>query len=201
MAAEPFHIIVAPYQIWRAPVGESFPAIDEVPAGNWDLVGTDGNRDYDEAGITVTHGQNVEQFRFLGSTGPRKASRTEESLMLEFTVYDLSLEHYGAALNMKEPTIVAAGGGNPGTKTLALYQGFEVEVFSLLCRGAGPYGDGWDAQYEIPYAFRDGDLAPVYSKGEPAGLAWQVVVLEDPDAATEAERFGRLIAQHAAASG
>ncbi len=43
---------------------------------------------------------------------------------------------------------------------------------ALLIRGdASPYGDAYGSQYEIPACFQSGSPEPVFTKGEPAGLA------------------------------
>ena len=51
-------------------------------------------------------------------------------------------------------------------------------------------------QYCVPRCFQSGAPAPVFRKGEPAGLALQFEVLEDLSAINEEERFGHLIAGH-----
>lgn len=196
MASEPYEIIVSPFEVYLAPTGEAFPDVDEAPAGNWQLFGTNGNQDYNESGITITHEQTVVQHRFLGSTGPRKATRTSEGLMLAFTLHDFSPEFYAKVLNDNTVTTTNAGSGTPGTKKFNLYQNRDLTLHALLARGDSPEGAGWSMQYEVPVVFRDGSPAPVFSKGEPAGLAFQFTALEDPNAATVAERFGRVTVQH-----
>ena len=51
---EPYEIIMAPYEIFLAPVGESFPDVDETPAGNWAKLGTNGK--YNLAGSIMGQG-------------------------------------------------------------------------------------------------------------------------------------------------
>lgn len=193
---KPYEIIAAPFAVYLAPVGEAFPAIDEAPAGNWELLGT-STRHYNEEGVTVAHEQEIEVFRGLGSTGPVKAFRTSEGLMVRFTLHDMKLEEYAKALNGAAVATTAAGSGTAGIKELNLYRGLDVALYAMLVRGPGPEGDGWPAQYQVPVCFQSGNPEPVFSKGEPAGLAIEMTALEDPDAATEAERFGTLVAQSA----
>ena len=57
--------------VYLAPVGESMPDIVDTPAGNWSVLGTNGDDNYDEAGITITHSQTLVKKRTLGGTGPR----------------------------------------------------------------------------------------------------------------------------------
>lgn len=198
--SEPFEIIVAPYEVYLAPVGEAFPDINDAPSGNWSLLGTSGNRDYGEEGVTVTHEQTLAYHRFLGSTGPRKASRTEEGLRIGLVLHDCTLEALESIFNGNSITTTAAGGGEPGDKAVGMYQGLSVAQYALLVRGPGPYGASFNQQYEVPVVVRDGSPAPVYSKGEPAGYALEFVALEDPEASSADERFGHLRAQHAAVS-
>ncbi len=194
---QPFEIIVAPFSAYWAPTGEAFPLIDAAPAGNWQLIGKSGDRNYSEDGVTVSHSQTVELIRTLGSTGPRKASRTEEILSIAFTLFDMTLEQYRLAINLNAVAVTAAGGGTAGFKTLQLYRGVSVATHALLLRGtASPEGDGWNSQYEVPYCFHAGSPEPVFRKGQPAGLALGFTTIEDPNAASAAERFGQLIVQH-----
>lgn len=197
---QPYEIIAAPFTVWFAPVGEAFPAIDAAPAGNWAMIGTSGDENYTEDGVTVAHSQTIETVRVAGTTGPRKAFRTAEDLMIRLTLFDMTLEHYARAMNGNAVTTTAAGSGTAGFKKIGLRQGLEVTRLALLARGdASAYGDGWKAQYEVPICFQSGSPEPVFRKGQPAGLALEFTALEDSGAASEAERFGRLVFQHQAA--
>lgn len=197
---EPFEIMAAPFTAYLAPVGTAFPLIDSAPAVDWIKVGTSGDRSMNEDGVTVAHSQATNAVRTAGSTGPVKAFRTEEDLVVSFTLLDISLEQYSLALNGNAVATTAAGVGAAGFKALKLYRGVQVQTYALLLRGvASAYGDGWSAQYEIPVCFQSGNPEPVFTKGEPAGLALEFTALEDNDAATPDLRFGRLIMQHAVA--
>jgi hypothetical protein len=194
---EPFEIIAAPLTLYWAPVGEAFPAIDAAPAGNWVKLGAAGDRNYSDEGVTLAHEQSIEQFRSAGSTGPVQVSRTEENLMIRVTLWDILLEQYRLALNSNAVATTAAGSGTAGFKTLDLYRGLSVARLALLARGVfSPYGAGWQAQYEAPLVYQSGSPEPVFSKGGPAGLALEFTAIEDPAAATAADRFGRLKVQH-----
>ncbi len=193
---QPFEIIVAPFSAYWAPTGEAFPAIDAAPSGNWTLIGKSGDRNYSEEGVTVRHSQTVELIRTLGSTGPRQASRTEELFSITFTLFDMRLEQYRLAINLNTVAVTAAGSGTAGFKELPLYRGVQVATHALLLRGISPEGDGWNRQYEVPYCFHSGSPEPVYRKGQAAGLALDFTTIEDINAASDAERFGRLLDQH-----
>src|SRR3546814_5012065 len=51
----------------------------------------------------------------------------------------------------------------------------------------------------VPRCYQSGSASPVFNKGVPAGIALQWAALEDLDATSDDERFGRLVAQTAAA--
>jgi hypothetical protein len=197
MPNAPFEIVAAPFTVWWAPTGETFPDVDETPAGNWTKIGTSGDRNYSEDGVTVSHQQTVELIRVLGSTGPVKAARTEELLVVSFTLFDMLLEQYRLGLDNNAVTTTAAGSGTPGYKEVDLYRGLDVTMLALLVRGTvSPEGDGWNTQYEVPQCFESGSPEPVFVKGAPAALALEFTAIEDPNASSAAARFGRLVVQH-----
>lgn len=198
----PLEIVAAPFEVYIGPVGESFPDTDETPAGNWVLIGTSGSLNITEDGVTVEHSQTIETFRALGSTGPRKAFRTQEDMIVRFTLADLTLENYKYALNYNTVTDVAAASGVPGYRHINSYQGLTVDTRALLIRGinASPYQEGAEIQYEVPVCFENGSKEVTGQKGTPVGLALEYMALEDPNAASEGVRFGRILMQDADAS-
>lgn len=195
----PYEILAGPYTLWLAPVGTIFPILTAAPAVAWVKVGTNGDANYDEDGVTVSHVTKQENARPAGRTGPVKAWTTEEDLMVALKLWDVSLEQYATALNKAAITTVAAGVGVPGTKKIGLSQGAEITLYALLVRGLSPYGDNFVAQYEVPRCYQSGNAKPVYKKGKPATLDLEFTALEDLGAAAAVERFGRLISQHQAA--
>ncbi len=195
----PFEVIASPFIVYQAPVGTSFPAIEDTPAAAWAQIGTNGDRSYTEEGVTVLHSQAVEKVRGLGATGPIKVFRTEEDLMIRFTVMDISLENYRLVLNSNVVSTTAAGGGAAGFKEVNMYRGASVSQFAILVRGlVSPYGDDWNTQFEVPVAFQTGSPETVFQKGIPVGLAFEFTAIEDPNAATAADRFGKIVIQNAA---
>lgn len=197
--SEPYEIIVSPFEVYLAPVGEAFPDVDETPAGNWVLLGTNGKKNYAEDGVTVTHEQTINQIRTLGTIGPCKVVRTEENLSIALILNDISAEEYAKILNNVSVTDTPAASGTPGIRDITLRQGPDVSTFALLCKGGSPYGDSWNAQYEVPIVYQSENPAPVFNKGDAAGLACIFMAIEDPNAATDAERFGKFSAQDATA--
>lgn len=195
----PNEIIAAPLTLWLAPVGTAFPLIDAAPANTWIKVGTNGDRNYEEAGVTVTHSQTNSEVVTAGSTGPVKVFRTAEGMKVGVTLLDISLEQYATALSKAAITTTAAGTGTAGFKKMGLSQGETVATYALLARGDSAYGDGMAAQYEVPRCYQSAQPAPVYRKGTPAAIALEFTALEDATAAAVTERFGRLIMQTAVA--
>lgn len=195
---QPYEIVAGPLTLWRAPQGTAFPLINAAPAGEWTKIGTSGTSNYSNDGVAAQHNQTLAQARPAGSVGPVKAWRTEEDLMFTVTLWDMTLEQYALALAGVAPATTAAGEGTAGFKELGLSRGETVECFALLARGVSPYGDNFAAQFEVPRCYQSGNPNPVFNKGVPVGLALQFTALEDLTAANAYERFGRLVAQHAA---
>lgn len=201
----PFEIIAAPFTLWLAPVGAAFPLpspdLDPDTSEGWVLVGTSGDLNYAEEGVKVKHGQTLSYFRPLGSTGYRKASRTQEEQSISLVLADMSLEQYKLVLNGNAVTPTSAAPGVPGSKKIGLSRGPAVTQYALLVRGPSPYLDDAIGQYEVPVVVQSGQPEIVYRKGvdQPASLALEFMTMEDPDAASADERFGRLVAMTAPA--
>jgi hypothetical protein len=193
---QPYEIIIGPLEVYLAVVGTTFPVVNVTPSASWVQL---GKNDMEEAGITVSQPQTIQEWRGVGGTGPRKIARTSEGLEISFTLVDLTLEKYLYAIQ-GTITQVSPGAGVIGTKALALYQGPTVTTYALVARGASPYGDGWYMQYQVPVVYQKDPPKPVFKKGVPAGLAFVFSAMEDPNASTTAERFGDLIAQYANAT-
>jgi hypothetical protein len=173
--AAPFEIIAAPLELYIAPTGTAFPAIDDdettILAGDWALVGKSGSRNYSDDGVSVKHGQTIASFTPAGATVPRKFWRTAESLDISVTIMDLTVEAYASALNDAAITTVVASTGIAGEKSIELFQGDQVKTHALLARGLSPYLDGMFAQYEVPIVVNNSDSTEiVFNKGVPAGI-------------------------------
>lgn len=196
----PFEIIGAPLTVWIAPVGTVFPDITAAPAAAWIKLGTNGDRSYDEGGVTVTHGKSYNKVRPAGASGPVKAFLNEEDMMIGVNLMDVSLEQYRIALNNNTITTVAAGVGTPGTKKVGLSEDVgRTAEFALMARGLSPYNEALAMQYCVPRCYQSGAPSPQYRKGEPAILALQFEALEDLTASTAQERFGYILAATTAA--
>lgn len=195
----PYEIIAAPYEVWVAPVNTAFPDVDEAPLSPWAKVGTSGDLNYTDEGVTVAHSHTFEKFRASGDLGARKVFATEEDLMISLALADMTLEQYRLALNNNPITTTSASSGVPGTKKIGLSLGISVATYALLVRGPSPYGDNMGSQYEVPRAAQSGNPSVTGGRGTPRSLALEWTALVDPNAASDDERFGRLICQTAAA--
>lgn len=197
---EPYEMIIAPFEVYTAQVGEAFPLVNAVPAGNWQLLGKNGKDNESDAGVTITHEQTIIQKRNAGSTGIKKVARTEEGLTVSLVLEDMTLETYAKVLNGQSVGQVSASSGIPGQRSIGLMQGSEVAEFALLIRGVSAYNSGLNAQYQIPRAYQSDNPAPVFNKSDVASLKCTFTVMEDLDAADPLLRFGKLIMQDAPAT-
>ena len=198
----PFEVIAAPVTLWFANVGTAFPALDATPGAGWTKVGSSGSQNYDRGeGVTIEHRQTTVPWRSVGDTGTRKSFRTEEDLIIRLKLVDVTLEQYAIALNNNTVTDTPPGAGTIGTRKIGLSRGTSITTKALLIRSeASPYGADFVSQYEVPMAQQVGSPTVAQGKpGEPSGLNLEFMALVDTSAASADERFGRLIAQDAAA--
>lgn len=181
-------ILTSPYSCWVAAPGTAFPTLttaESAFASTWTKVGESGDKNYSEAGVTVTHSETVATFQSAGSTVPRKAWRTDEGLEVAFELADLSPEQYALILDNATVTHVT---GSPGERKFELYRGPVVHYYAVLLRGPSAEEETLEAQYEIPFAYQAANQAPKLAlKGGPAMLAVQFTALE-----VEAGKFGTL---------
>lgn len=195
MATAPFEIIAAPYDVYVAPVGTVFPDVSQTPSGSWLLLGTSGNKNYDDDGVTVSHPQNIETFTPVGLSAPRKAWRTEEGLTIAFNIADVSAAQYARVLNNAVVTNTPAATGVGGQLSVPLLQGLSVSLFALIARSTeSAGGNGFNSQYQVPIVYQGAEPEVQYKKGEPAMLACEWTALWDSSLG-----FGRYVSQNAAA--
>lgn len=193
-------IIAAPYTVWTAPVGTAFPAIDAAPGEAWTLLGSNGDRSYSGGGVTVAQARQYASSTPAAATGSSTSWIEGDGIRVRVELLDLTLEQYAVVLGQNAVAVTPAAPGIAGVKTigLAVRTGRAAE-FAVLARGPSPYADGMAAQYELPRCTEVGNPQAVFRKGVPAGLAVELMALEDPLATSEETRFGRLVAQFEAA--
>lgn len=195
MSLVTLEMICAPYAIWLAPVGTEFPDVDEDPTGMWALLGTSGAKSYDSKGVTVTFNETIGKFQPALGTGNRKVWRTAEEVSLGADLADLSVATFAKVMNDAIVTNAGPDMGVPGTSSFPLLKGPDVALFAALARGISPEEEGMVAQFQLPIAYQNGNLAPVLSQSGPAMLAVNLSTLEDDDLG-----FGEFVAQTANAS-
>lgn len=196
-------MIAGSVEIYTAPVGTTFTSIDDLtPDSPWAKLGTNGNLNFDEDdAVSITMDQETRKWRGLGDAGTRKSWRPNESLMVGVTLVDMSLDQFRHAVNMNAVTTVAAGSGTKGYKKIGLSRGLTVAQVALMVRFVSPYdNENYIAQLEVPIAAVAGSSEfKLGGKDGPSKLRIEWEAYIDPDAASATERFGRYIAQNAAA--
>jgi hypothetical protein len=186
-----YELVTGVGQVYIAAVGSTFPALNAAPASPWRLLGdTDG-------GVTFMSDDKVEKIRTDQRLGVVKKTRTEEEPKIKTKFVSHTLENLADFFGVTV-TDTAPGAGTIGTREIQLYRGSEVKEFALLFRGFSPYG-AFPAQYQLKRGSFDeiGDVT--YDKKGAALIPVTFGGMEDLSASTDAERFGKLIAQDAAA--
>lgn len=165
----PYEVIAAPFTLWLAAVGTSFPVVDAAPSGSWTKIGTSGPLNYSEEGVSVQQKQSISKWRSLGSALAMKAFRTEADVVVKMKLHDLTLEQFKVAVNGNAITTTSASSGVAGNKAISLDPGLTVTQYALLVRGVSPYGD-FVGQYELPTVVLVSEPEVVFKKDDPAGL-------------------------------
>lgn len=198
----PNNIMVGVADIWLGPTDEAWPDVDDTPAGNWELLGTTGNEEYSEDGVHLQFTrQHVKHFT-LGSTHPKKASITREELMVSLTLLDMDPDELSKAFNHNTVSSVAAGAAAGGYDWHGLSLNLTPTEKRMLIRMAySPLLTGGNSQFELERVYAVGDYDMAFTKDGMVGAAMEFHCLEDPDASTDAERFGRWVAQDAEPTG
>lgn len=167
----PHEIVAAPLTVYLADIGTAFPNVDVAPAGDWEILGTEGDRNYDEEGVTVSHAEEVLDFKPAGSTMPVKRFRTGETLEIKLNLADVSPDMYAKVMNDAAVTI----GGND--KSFSLFRGDQVNSFAILARGMSGVDNDLNAQFEIPKAFVSVNGEVKWNKGSVAVLPISILAV------------------------
>lgn len=158
----PNEIIVGPAEVYVAPVGTSFPAVNAAPSAPWMLVGAAGSKNYAESGVILRRPVTVNQIRMLGSTAPRKQVVSETSFEVEFNVADLSPEMMMLGYGGLPQDIAVAG----AQQKIVLPTSPVPNSFAVLVRveGQSPLLDGGNCQWEIYNAIQAGNGQGTFTK-------------------------------------
>lgn len=187
----PYNILVGVGTIYVAPSGEAMPALTASPAGNWVSAGdTDG-------GVKIRKTQNIEAFGSDQRTGNVKAVRTEEGVEIETDLNEGTLENLANMIG-GSVSATAAATGIIGKKVLNLHFGPEVTEYAILFRGKSPYGD-FPGQYYVPRGYMSDDEELEFKKDGKTLIPMKFMALEDLNASTANDRFGKIEYQTAAA--
>jgi hypothetical protein len=162
--------------VWVAPVGTAFPATNASPGGSWFELGTAGNKNYDEPGVVVTNSQSIASWKPAGGTAPRKVARTDEGMLCELTVVDMTVEQYAKIINNATVTTTA---GPPATKSFSLMQGITVQQFAVLIRSIDAYGASLNQQFQINAGYNASSPKLAFQKDKPVGIDVQLTGLDD----------------------
>lgn len=188
---QPYAILTGVGRLYIAEPASTFPKVNEAPGAAWRDLGVT------QDGITVKMAEKVNEVYVDQETAPLKASRSEETLVIEATLAETTLENLamvlGQTVNDTPPQV-----GVIGTKKARLYRGPVVKTFSFLFRGLSAYGE-YPAQYELPYGYVSGEVELKASKDENQAIKVEFHALLDPNAASDEDKFGHLVMQDAAA--
>lgn len=188
-----FEILTGVGALYIGPASEAAPAVDETPAGNWRALGETKD------GVKVTHDQKIEKIFIDQETGAIKAVRSEESMKVETKLAIGTLENLADVLGV-DVTDTAPGAGTIGLRDIPNYRGKDVDEFALLFRGDSPYGETYPGQYYVPRGYFDGAAEEEYKKDGNVLIPVTFEALVDLDAATDADKFGKLTVQDADAT-
>lgn len=182
--AAPEEVVASPLTLYLAVVGTTFPAIDDLPAAfdpAWKKLGTEGALNYEEGGVSVSHGETKQPWTPAAATMPRKYFRTAETLGFKLGLTDIGPEAYAMVMNDATVTTVAAVVGTAGEKSFSLYRGDQINAFALLARGLSPVDNDLNMQYEMAHAFVSVNGDVVFDKGKPAFLPVEIDIAHTSD--------------------
>lgn len=199
----PLRIIDGPLSVYIGPDDETETDIDDTPAGNWVLVGTDGAREQPEGeGVTMAHPQEITQVMSEGGTGPVAAFRTSEQFVVSFSSMDMTLAKLALASQEATVSSVAAGAAAGGYDHFSFYLGADVTLYGLLLRGTNKssFDREMNMQVWVPFCYQSHSMEMAWAKGSQTQYQYEFTALEDPDAAVTI-KFGRISMQDAEPTG
>jgi len=145
--------------------------------------GENGTLRQGDEGVTINFTHSIERIRATGSTLPIKIIRTEEDIVISFTVLATTPLAVAAALrNAANPdgviTNVAANSPYPAHQKMVLERSATVFHNALLCRGQSPFGENqqtedWNSLFYVPRAAQVGQPSPNFSKNAVAMTSFE----------------------------
>jgi hypothetical protein len=173
---EPFAQITGTAKIYIAPKGEAPPSVSAgAPGGNWVYLGeTEGEQSIEYSGALTT-------FRVNERSGPVKAVRPEEDVVVSATLVELTLENYAYVLSQVSNVTTSA---NPAAKRLANKRGFCPAEYALLVWGEADSPEGLYPGYNyLPRVVSDAEPTVTRARDGRAALEAMFRALEDYDQA------------------
>lgn len=146
-------------------------------------------------GSTYTLAQLQSQLRTdTGDSGLLVSAVSDAGFTVTFT--EAILTGKTGALSVTSPSgcTGAVVETNPSERTIKPYQDKDVSAFVLLVRGPSPYMSAF-LQYYVPMVVQTDEPEAAFVRDNKAVLAVKLAAIEDPNAATAADRFGNIIAQ------
>jgi hypothetical protein len=183
---EPFAQITGTAKIYLAPVRTAPPAINTLPGAAWIYLGeTDGEQ-------SIEHSGALTLFRVNERTGPVKAVRPEEDVVVSFTLVELTLENYARVLHEASKVLES---GTPSRKEMPFKRGSCPTEYALLMIGqsSSPYGL-YPAFNYLPRVVSDAEPTVTRAKDGRAALEAMYRALEDAQA-DEGYELGYSVAQ------
>lgn len=180
----PFGQLVGPVKVYIAPYGTAEPAINATPSGSWIEMGaTDGEQ-------SIEYAQEIERYSDNDHTSHVKVERSEEEVIVGFTLVNMTQEHFARVLHDVSKVMTTTSGG-VNVKRMPFKRGASVTEYALLLKGQSdsPYGD-FPGQNYIPRCFSDSAPTPTRGKGQRAELECSFVGLEDDNQANDDDRLG-----------
>lgn len=193
----PEEIICAPFTIWTAPVGTAFPDIESEPSVAWTKIGSRGARSYSDDGVIAQHTHRNETTLPAGNQAPSHSFTGSEEYRIRVQLLDMTLEQYAHALGGSPVATTAQGAGIAGKRVIGLNINPRLNKrFSIMVRGPSAYNQELNAQFEIPVAKETGGGPQlVFRRGAPVGISLEFIALENPEAPSADQLFGRLVMQ------
>jgi hypothetical protein len=176
-------VIRGPVDVYTAPVATAFTGVLSLASLDpaWKKLGARGYRSQDTGGVTITHKQKIEEWRGENNV-IQDAARSEEDILIAFTLADVSMEALAAAMNGNTVTVVAPGASTKGTKKMPLARGTQVNPVALLLVFKSPYVTGEKGILYLPKCFQNADSDIAFNKSNPAMTKFEFKVLEGPAA-------------------
>ena len=189
-------IINGTFDVYTAAIDTAYEDIATDTVVGWNKIGTNASRHYGEDGVTMTMNQEMQKHFFAGGTEVLKISRSQEELIISFTLFDLVSGEFVKALNLATSTTdTAAGSGTGGHQSFNILRGLSVDGLALLIRGNNKSPDliTENVQIEIPHVIQAANLEIVYNKGDDAGLKFELQAVADYTYNSGNSPYGRIL--------